>query len=355
MTDRLVKVKNLIARKGLDGIFVSRGANRRYLSGFTGSTGNLLITPDENIFITDFRYVEQAEQECTGFKIVKCSKDYTDALAELMESRSVKRMGFEDRDLSYFQYIRMKDRLEGVELVTLGEDLDRMRMVKDGEELECIAKAAEIADMGFEHILNHIGPGVREREVSLELEFFMRKQGISAPSFEFIVASGPRSALPHGIASDRRIEKGDLVTLDFGGVFHGYCSDMTRTVVVGQYTPRQKEIYDIVLEAQLQALEQIRPGMTGAEVDRIARDVIDNAGYGEYFGHGLGHGVGLLIHEAPVLSHKGDIVMEPGMVVTVEPGIYIPGFGGVRIEDLLVIKEDGIVNLTRSPKELIII
>lgn len=355
MNKRLEKVKDYIAQKGLDGIFISSAVSKRYFSNFTGSSGSVLITTEENLFMTDFRYVEQAKQQCSGFEIIMYPRDYLDTLSEILTERSIKKLGFEDGNVTYSQCMKIKEKLTGVEFIPLGEDLNRMRIVKDREELEYIKEAASIADRGFEHILPFIKSGVKERDISLELEYYMRKQGASAPSFSFIVASGYRSALPHGVASDKEIESGELVTLDFGCIYKGYCSDMTRTVSVGQYTSRQKEIYDIVLEAQQKALEHARPGMTGVEIDRIARNVIENTGYGEYFGHGLGHGVGLLVHEAPTLSLKGDIVMEPGMVVTFEPGIYLPDFGGVRIEDLAVIKEEGIENFTHSPKELIVV
>jgi len=355
LSKRLEKVKTFISKRGLDGVLISSAVNRRYFSNFTGTSGNVIITAKENLFITDFRYVEQAKQQCGDFVVVMHSKDYLDKLFQILKERGIRNLGIEDAELTYSQYLKMDEKLAEVNLIPLGEDLNRMRMVKDSNELEYIKEAARIADAGFEHILDFIKPGIRERDISLELEYYMRKQGISAPSFEFIVASGWRSALPHGVASDKQIEEGELVTLDFGGIYRGYCSDMTRTVAVGKYTSRQKEIYDVVLSAQLKALEQLKPGMTGVEVDKIARDVIENAGYGENFGHGLGHGVGLFIHEAPTLSYKGEIILEPGMTVTVEPGVYVPDFGGVRIEDLVVVTEMGIENFTHSPKELIVV
>lgn len=355
MNRRLERAKKIISQQGLDGIFVSSPVNRRYLSNFTGTAGYLLITEEENLFITDFRYVEQAKQQCPDYTVVMHPKEFWDKFSELISERSIKNLGFEDEHITYSQYKKLAEKIEGVNLVPLGQCLNNLRMVKDEEELELIKTAARIADQAFKHILTFIKPGVKEKDLALELEYFMKSRGISAPAFDFIVASGYRSALPHGVASEKEIEKGDFVTLDFGGVYQGYCSDMTRTVVVGEYSPKQKEIYQIVLHAQEKALEQIRIGMTGAEVDKISRDIIEEAGYGEYFGHGLGHGVGLLIHEAPALNYKGETVLEPGMVVTVEPGIYIPDFGGVRIEDLVVIRENGVENFTSSTKELIVV
>jgi Xaa-Pro aminopeptidase len=226
-------------------------------------------------------------------------------------------------------------------------------LVKTEKELEKMAKAADIADQAFHHIIGYIRPGVTERAVALELEIYMKKLGASALSFETIAASGVRSSMPHGIATDKIIEDGDFLTLDFGCVYDGYCSDMTRTVVVGKATQKQKKIYGVVLEAQIAALNAIREGINGIDVDKIARDVISSRGYGEYFGHGLGHGVGLEVHEEPRLSPTGTKKLLENMVVTDEPGIYIPGFGGVRIEDLIVVKKDGCEVLSKSPKQLI--
>jgi Xaa-Pro aminopeptidase len=355
LSRRLEKVKEIILRQGLDGVFISSPVNRRYLSGFTGTTGYLLITGEKRLFITDFRYIQQAKQQCPEFEVVELPKDILDKLNELMKELDIRDLGFEDSDITYMQYCRMKDKLEGINLHPLGDSVNHLRMVKNPEEIELLRTATRISEQAFEYIKSYIKPGVKEKDVALELEFYLRKRGVSGPSFDFIVASGWRSALPHGVASDKVIEKGEFVTLDFGGRYEGYCSDMTRTVVVGEYSPRQKEIYDIVLEAQREALQGIRAGMTGIEADRIAREIIEKAGYGEYFGHGLGHGVGLQIHEAPTLSVKGGTALEPGMVVSVEPGIYIPDFGGVRIEDLVVITEDGVENFNNSSRELTII
>jgi len=352
LNSRLEKVRRIIQQKELDGVFISDPVNRRYLSGFTGSTGYLLITRGKRLFITDFRYVQQAKQQCEGFEVVELPRDILEKINELVVELNIRDLGFEDGHVSFMQYTGMKEKLERTYLHPLGEAINHLRMVKNADEIRLIKTAVGITEKALEHIKPYIKPGVKEREIALEIEYFMRKKGASAAAFDFIVASGWRSALPHGVASDKTIQDGELITLDIGCKYEGYCSDMTRTFVVGTYSPKQREIYDIVLEAQTQVLSLMKPGMTGIEVDSIARDVIERAGYGEYFGHGLGHGVGLQIHESPSLSQKGKTVLEPGMVVTVEPGIYLPDFGGVRIEDLVVIKEDGIENLNNSSKEL---
>ena len=235
----------------------------------------------------------------------------------------------------------------------LGDALSSFRKIKSPEELDRMERAERIGDEAFSYILNELKPGVTELQIAAKLEYFMRSHGAEGTSFDTIVASGYHSAMPHAVPTEKPLENGDFVTMDFGCRYQGYCSDMTRTVVIGKADPRQKEIYQIVLEAQQAALEGLRPGMTGTEGDRLARDVIEKAGYGEYFGHGLGHSVGLEIHEKPALSTRDETVLLPGMIETVEPGIYIPGFGGVRIEDMVVLTETGIRNLTTSPKELI--
>jgi Xaa-Pro aminopeptidase len=329
--------------------------SRRYLSGFIGTTGYLLVTADKQYFIGDFRYTEQARKQCPDYEVLECPGDFWSSIDRLIKELDIASIGFEDAHLTYMKYMDMKDKLKGVKLEPLGRAVEGLRMVKDREELGLIWEATRITEQAFAHIKSIITPGMREKEIAYELEFFMRNKGISDRSFDFIIASGARSAMPHGTATDKPVEIGDFVTIDFGGIYEGYCSDMTRTVVVGKFSSRQKEIYDIVLKAQLAALDKIKPGMTGAQADRIARKVIEKAGYGDAFGHGLGHGVGLRIHEAPALNPRSDTVLEPGMVVSVEPGIYIPGFGGVRIEDLVVITEEGVENFNGSSKELTIV
>ncbi len=339
--------------KNLEGVIAYSKENRRYLSGFTGSTGFVLIGRNSTDFITDFRYKEQASIQCKGFNIVIQSGNLMEKIAESVRAAGIKRLGIEEDFMTVAFYEELKKASAGLEMLPAASVFSKLRVKKDSGEIECIRKAAEIADKAFEHMLTFIKPGMRETEVSLELEHFMKKNGASGTSFDSIVASGVRSSLPHGIASEKTIENGEFLTLDFGCVYNGYCSDMTRTVFIGKATEKHRKIYDIVLKAQMEALKGIRPGVTGKAVDRIARDIISAEGYGEYFGHGLGHGVGLAVHEDPRLSMQGEGVLEAGMIVTDEPGIYIPDFGGVRIEDLVLVTENGAETLSKSKKELI--
>ena len=352
---RVERLRRKMAEIGAQAIRVSSAVNRRYFSGFTGTSGILLITQDRAALLTDFRYRVQAAQEAAGFEIIEHGPNQNETLAETVKTWGISGLLFEDRHVTYAEHAELAKALPNVELAPAGDMADAPRMIKDPEEIRVLQEAAEVADRAFEHILNFLKPGVTELAIAAELEHFMRKQGAQGPSFATIVASGERSAMPHGTASERVIGKGEFVTLDFGAYYKGYCSDLTRTVVVGQPTDRHREIYSIVLEAQQYALEHLKPGMTGREGDALTRDIITRYGYGEHFGHGTGHGIGMEIHEAPRLSMTSEIILAPGMVVTVEPGIYLPGFGGVRIEDDVVITETGIQFLTRSPKELIVL
>jgi Xaa-Pro aminopeptidase len=348
---RVDRLRKLLEQHDLEALFVTNAVNRRYLSGFTGSSGYLVVTPQDAILFTDFRYREQAPQQAKDFRVIEHQADPAETIAATLKELGVTRLGFEQHDLSYASYQSYQSKL-GVTLVAADKLIEQLRMVKDEQEVQLIETACELVDRTYEHMLGFIKPGMTERDVALELEFYMRANGADSTSFSTIVVSGVRSSLPHGGPTDKVLEKGDFVTLDFGAYMNGYCSDITRTVVLGEPTDRHREIYDIVLEAQLTALERIRPGMTGKEADAIARDLIARYGYGEHFGHGLGHGLGMEIHEEPRLSRTGEYVLEPGMIVTVEPGIYIPGFGGVRIEDDVVVTETGVRRLTKSSKQL---
>ncbi len=350
MRHRVEKTIDLMSQKGVEAMLVMQPENRYYLSGFSGSTGALLITEKESYLCTDFRYTEQAESQSPHMEITRVRDTLPDTLAELQKKTGFNVLGYEDGFLNCKLYNKIQDRLPGVKMVPLSGTVERLRRIKDASELDIIEKAMSMLDLGFEYICGVVKPGMSEREIALELEFFLRRHGASGASFPFIVASGPRSSLPHGEASDRIIQKGDMLTIDFGVVYKHYNSDMTRTVAVGKKPPDMEEIYKIVLEAQLAALEAIKPGVPASEVDKAARSVIESKGYGEYFGHGTGHGVGLAVHEEPRLSSKDNTILEEGMVVTVEPGIYLPGRGGVRIEDSVVVESNGCRLLTKSPK-----
>jgi len=353
MSKRIDALREIINENKLDGLIITKQQNWQYLSGFSGTNAVLLITGEDNYLITDFRYLAQAAEEVTGFHIVKPFAVIEDTLVEKVTELGLKRLGFEDDSISYHVYSSYRGKLTDVELVPLHQAVETVRQVKDTAEISALRKAAEIADAAFDDVLKLIKPGVRESEIALEIECFMRRKGAQKPAFDLIVASGPRAALPHGVATDKTFAAGELVIIDFGAVYAGYHSDMTRTVVLGQPDRRQRDIYELVLRAQERAIEAIKPGVKCSAVDLKARDMITVEGYGANFGHGLGHGVGLEIHEKPGFTPKDDTVLEPGMVLTVEPGIYLNSWGGVRIEDLVLVTADGYEILSKSPKQLI--
>lgn len=351
---RVQRLREAMNGIGLEAMWIASSFNRQYLTGFTGSAGYVLITKERAILLTDFRYMTQAPQQAQHFEVIEHAK-VTDTLRDLLVQMNVKRLGFEQEHMSYAAYSSLTQDLDGIELIATSSLVEDIRMVKDEEEKQILREAAELADRTFAHILDFMKPGVSELDIALEMEIFMRKNGAASSSFDTIVASGERSALPHGVASSKLLQEHDLITLDFGALYKGYCSDITRTVMLGSPSDKQKEIYDIVLEAQLYALEHIKPGMTGREADALARDIITKYGYGPNFGHSLGHGLGMEVHEYPRLAKTGDLVLTPGMVVTVEPGIYVPGFGGVRIEDDIFITDSGIEIITHSTKDLLVL
>jgi Xaa-Pro aminopeptidase len=351
---KIEKLRSNFSTLGIDGMLITSPYNRRYISNFTGSAGVVLISAEKAQFLTDFRYIEQASKQCQGFEIIKISGSIPEEVAQQAKKLGIQKLGFEEDFLSYASF-KLYDKEVESELVPFSGLIEKLRLIKTDAEIKILKVAADIADAAFKHILDFLRPGKTELEVSNELEFFMRRAGATSSSFDTIVASGHRSALPHGVASDKVIEAGDMVTMDYGCYYNGYVSDITRTVAVGEPNAKLKEIYDVVLEAQLRGMAGIKPGLTGKEADAITRDYITEKGYGEYFGHSTGHGIGLEIHEGPGLSMKSDVILEPGMVVTCEPGIYIPGLGGVRIEDDTLITENHNEALTHSTKELIIL
>jgi Xaa-Pro aminopeptidase len=355
MGKRIAKLKEKLKENEIEAFLVTKKENVRYLSQFTGTAGKLLITQNDSVFITDFRYLDQAEEQTDGCVIKEISSNFIEGFSELLKRKKIRNLSFESQDLSFKMYQKLKEKMDLDSLNPVESMVEKLRMIKDQSEVEKIKKAVEIADQGFQFLLDFIKPGKTEKEVALELEFFMKRNGGAANAFDFIVASGKRGALPHGVASNKKIEKGELVTIDFGTVFQGYHSDITRTVAVGEPDPKLKEIYEIVLKAQLRVIDQIKAGMSCVEADKIARDIIADAGYKENFGHGLGHGIGLEIHEGPRLSYTSEDSLKKAMVVTDEPGIYISGLGGVRIEDDLLITENGCEVLNSAAKELIIL
>ncbi|MEK4521768.1 aminopeptidase P family protein [Psychrobacillus sp. FSL W7-1457] len=351
---KLEKLRLALEERGVDALLITNDYSRRYITGFTGTAGVAIVSKNDAVFITDFRYTEQAASQIKDFRIVQHTKTLIEEISHQVNEMGIKSLGFEKDDVTYGVYELYKQAVSA-DLVPLSGVVEKIRLIKTDEEISIIKAACRIADEAYEHIVTYIKPGMTELQVSNELEFFMRKRGATSSSFDTIVASGTRSALPHGVATDKVIEVGDFVTLDFGALYNGYISDTTRTVAVGEPSEKLKEIYQVVLDAQLLALEKVQPGMTGKEADAIARDYIASKGYGEAFGHSLGHGIGLEVHEGPGLSFRSDIVLEPGMVITIEPGIYLPNIGGVRIEDDALVTENGLEKLTHSTKELLIL
>ncbi|SEO30673.1 Xaa-Pro aminopeptidase [Amphibacillus marinus] len=351
---KLVNLKQAIEKQDLDALIITNAFNRRYISGFTGSAGVVIVTKTEQLFVTDFRYVEQAAKQAVDFEIIQHKQAIVTEIATQLSKRKLKKIGFEQTDLTYANYQAYNSAVEG-ELVPTSGIVEQLRTIKTEEELAIMQQAANISDAAYAHILKFVKPGITEIEVSNELEFFMRKQGATSSSFDIIVASGVRSALPHGVASEKKIEQGELVTLDFGALYQGYCSDITRTFAVGDISDQLRDIYDTVLEAHLRGLRGTKAGMTGKEADALARDYITEKGYGNCFGHGTGHGLGIEVHESPRLSPSDETVLQENMVVTVEPGVYVPNVGGCRIEDDIIILKDGNKSLNSAPKELIIL
>lgn len=358
------ELKNIIQNMKLDGILITDPFSLRYFTGFCGGEGTALCTGGEAILYVDSRYTEAAKQDisdaASGFRVVEFNREnplYTLLRKQIgvedgLSNPAGFRIGFEDRSMVCSTFSKLHQELK-VKLVPLEDSLTIPRQIKTKEELDALRRAETIGDMAFSGILNVLKPGITELEVAAELEYAMKKNGASGLSFDTIVASGIHSSMPHAVPTDKKLENGDFVTMDFGCIYHGYCSDMTRTVVIGKADEEQRKIYRTVLEAQQLAMEQLRPGMKCNAVDRIARDHIRETGYGEYFGHGLGHSVGLYIHESPALNTRDETILCPGMIETIEPGIYVPGFGGVRIEDMGVVTEAGYESFTNSPRNLI--
>jgi Xaa-Pro aminopeptidase len=350
---RVRRIREQLSAHGADVFLCTNPVNRRYLTGFTGSAGTAWISADRQIIMTDFRYIEQVKAESPDWELVRI-ENLNETLKTLIDENDISKIAFEADNVTVQRLEQWKEKLE-VEFIPVSGWVEELRSIKTEQEIENIRQAAKIGDQAFAELLPMIRSGVSEIEIALELEFLMRRAGASGMSFSPIIASGPQSALPHARPSERILMYGDFVVFDFGCIVNGYCSDMTRTIVIGEPEEQHLLIYDLVLKAQLESLAAVAPGRKGSEIDAIARDIITDAGYGEYFGHGLGHSLGLEIHESPRLSKADHTVLQPGMVVTVEPGVYLPGFGGVRIEDLVVVREDGHEVLTSTFKELYIV
>jgi Xaa-Pro aminopeptidase len=352
---RLRKLRTSIAEKGLDALLLSQPENIRYLSGFTGSSGWLLISGKNAILATDFRYVEQAKGESPDFEIIQTKQELRDWLPGLVSDLGWHRLGFEANFVSYDGYHKLskaiKTKQVNLELVPTTGIVEQLRSVKEPEELGFIIKAAALVDIAFEQAKTKIRPGITEKEAAWEIEKILRQEGSEGMPFEIIVASGPNSALPHARPAEKIICSGEPVLIDMGARINGYCSDFSRTLFLGRADKTFREIYNIVLKAQVTAIEGIESGMDASQADRLARSVVEQAGYGDAFGHGLGHGVGLAVHEFPALGPRSSDSLADGMVFTMEPGIYLAGQGGVRIEDMVVLENGKARVLTKARKD----
>lgn len=355
---RLQKLRASIVETGLDALLVSKPENRLYLSGFTGSAGWLLISDRNAVLATDFRYIEQAKGESPGFEIAQINRELRDWLPGLVSDSGWRKLGFEADVVSYDSYHKLREATEAskgaLELVPITGLVERLRSIKEPEELESITRAVALADTAFEQAKALIRPGITEKEVAWEIEKLLHQEGSQGVAFEIIVASGPNSALPHARPTEKRIRSGEPVLIDMGARVRGYCSDLSRTVFLDEAGKTLGQVYDIVFKAQAAAIEGVQSGMGCSEADKLARSVIEQARYGKDFGHGLGHGVGLAAHELPALSPASSDWLADGMVFTIEPGIYLPGQGGVRIEDIVVLTNGKAGVLSRASKDLLI-
>jgi Xaa-Pro aminopeptidase len=353
---RLEKLRGAIAEMGIESMLVSRAENMRYVSGYTGGDGHLLVTADKAWIITDFRYYEQVSREAPDFELFKMTDGFTKLVPQLIGETGVQQIGFESGFITYDQHAAWSAAGPSVEWTPTKDVILDLRALKDADELDAIRKAVAIGDEAIEYVMGIMKPGMTESEVAWELEVQMRTRGASRLSFPVIVGSGPNGAMPHAVTSERVIQPGEPIVIDMGCVVDGYCSDMTRTFCLGKPADWNKyeTVWNTVLEAQQRSRDAIKPGMTGQAAHALSFDVINRAGYGAHYGHGLGHGVGLAIHENPRMGRTSENILQPGAVLTVEPGIYLEGWGGVRIEDMGVLTENGMDIFTAAQKIAIV-
>ena len=353
LKNRISKVKKAAREKNISSLLVTKPENKHYLSGFSSSNYYILLTEEKDYLLTDFRYIEAANALSETYEVVMISNDFS--ALKFIDDKKFESLGIEYKSVTFDFYNDLKEKAKIKTTIPSDNIIEEIRVIKEASELDKIKKAAEIANKGFIHILDFITPGMTEKHIAMELEFFMKKNGADALSFDTILASGKNGSLPHAIPSNKIVEKGDMITMDFGVMVENYCSDMTRTIGVSFLSDKQKEIYNVVLKAQEESLASLKVGSKCSSIDKIARDIINEAGYKDFFGHGLGHGVGLEIHEAPTLNASSEDILRANMVVTIEPGIYIPENFGVRIEDLAIIGDSDIITLSNVDKNLIII
>jgi Xaa-Pro aminopeptidase len=348
------QIQTIVSEHALEGILFFSPENIRYLTGFSGSEGYLLTGTDENLLLVDSRYITQAQDETKNCRVILLDEGIKGVAAQIA-ARGWRRLGFEAQGISVALFEKLQENLQETELVSIKDEVARLRGLKGDNEISLIQQAVQIAEEAWKNVVGMVKSGTREDELALELEYCMKKGGAEGVAFDIIVAAGPRTALPHAQPTIRPIEEGDVVLFDFGARYRGYCCDESCTVVAGQATEEQKRIYTIVKDAHDKAIEQVKPGVKLAAIDAAARNHINQAGHGEHFGHGTGHGVGLAVHEWPTVGKDSRDMAEEGMVFTVEPGVYIPGWGGIRIEDMVLVTPDGCEVLTKIPKDLMII
>jgi Xaa-Pro aminopeptidase len=352
MQNRLSKIKKIMVSKGIDYILISKPENQFYLTGFHSTNCHLIISSDTNYLLTDFRYIEAAGEVSSVYHVVLLDNNVS--LYSFISDLNISKLAIEEGVISNLEAKKIKKET-GCTFISGDGIVETARVIKEPDEIKAIKRAQAIAEKGFHYMLDNLRPGMTEKEAALKLELFLREAGADRLAFETILVSGMRTSLPHGSPTDKIMEKGDFVTIDFGCVVDGYCSDMTRTVALGHVSDKQRDIYSIVLEAQVSGCSSLKAGLSCHDADRACRSTIEDAGYGAFFGHGTGHGIGLEIHEAPTLNSRSKEVLKEDMVVTIEPGIYLPKEFGVRIEDLAIITPSGIINMTKVDKELIII
>jgi Xaa-Pro aminopeptidase len=358
MNPRVDRLRQRLEERGLHALFVSQPQNRRYVSGFTGSAGYLLVTPTDTVIATDFRYYEQAGQQAPGFRLYEGTGPMETWLPGLLSRLGGGKLAFESADLTFSVYGTLRKAVEELpqgerpRLVATTNLVEGLRAVKEPQEVAALQAAVDLGDAAFQDVAPRVEPGWTEKQVAWEIERYIREHGGDGTSFDTIVAGGPWGAMPHAYPRDRALHAGQSVVIDMGVLRDGYCSDLTRTILLGKPDDHFRKIYDIVLGAQLTAEELVRPGMTGEEAHMLAHRVIEEAGFGATFGHGLGHGVGLAVHESPRLAKTSTDVLADGMVFTIEPGIYITGWGGVRIEDMVVLEDGKARVMSGAPKVL---